>query len=137
MMLFDVACSTGRLQITDDHLLRVSSFGQTKWQVPCQTITQFAVQPSMLFSLKVTVSSTHGTYQASGVTKNNFQNLLTFFPGIPVLTLPQSAQIPHQPPPLPSGPNDPTEPMPALPQHASFPPLPPPGFSQPPQKLTP
>ncbi len=80
-MLLDVRCKAGKLQVTEDGLLRVQApFNKVLWQVPYDAITGFTTQPGSLGAVNVTIHSMQGLFQAEMVTKQNLEKLLALFP---------------------------------------------------------
>lgn len=81
-MYLDISCKTGKLQITDDGILRNQGLfgGSPHWQVPCQNVTGFTTQPGTMMSLDITINTTQGIFQVGMVTKQNFEKLQSLFP---------------------------------------------------------
>ncbi len=80
-MLLDIHCKTGKIQVTEEGMLRVQApFNKTVWQVPCSAITGFVTHPGSLGSLNVTIHSMQESYQAETVTHKNFAKLQALFP---------------------------------------------------------
>lgn len=86
-MLLDVPCKTGKLQVSEDGILRIAPhFGKSiAWQVPCNTVTKFTTQPSTLGCVVVLVH-TNGAppYMIETVMQKNFPKLHALFPHVPV-----------------------------------------------------
>lgn len=84
-MLLDILCKAGKLQVSEDGILRVQApFNKTVWQVPCNTVTKLTTQPSTLGALTVFVHTTSTTYQVETVGQRNFPKIQALFPHVPV-----------------------------------------------------
>jgi len=83
-MRLSLPCKQGKIQVSDDDMLRVRSFGNVFWESPAQDVILFVTQPGALGALNVTLSSRHGAFTAEMVTKANFEKLCTLFPQVPV-----------------------------------------------------
>lgn len=82
-MQLDIPCKTGKIQITDDGVLRIQApFKKTLWQVPCADVTGFTVQPSVIMMVTLTIHTTTGNYTAETVTKQNAEKLQALFPNL-------------------------------------------------------
>jgi hypothetical protein len=81
MMYLDIPCKAGKLQVTDEGVLRVlAPFNRIVWSIPCANVTRFTTQVGMLMSVNVTIYTAQGNYQAEMVTSQNFAKLQALFP---------------------------------------------------------
>lgn len=84
-MRLSIMCKTGKIQLTDDDILRVRGPLGTIWQVPAASVTGFTIQQGMMASA-VTIHSMQGNYRAETVANRNLAKLQAAFPHL------QSAQ---------------------------------------------
>lgn len=79
-MRLDIPCKTGKIQLTDDGVLRIQApFGKTVWQVPESSVTGFTVQAGIAASV-VTIHTTQGSYQAEMVANRYVARIQACFP---------------------------------------------------------
>jgi hypothetical protein len=86
-MLLDVTCKTGKLQVTEEGIMRiVPLFGKNVvWQIPCNTVVKFATQSTSLGIITLFVYATGvPTYQIETFAERHFPKLQVLFPHVPV-----------------------------------------------------
>lgn len=80
-MLLDIRCKTGKIQVTEQGLMKVvQPFGKVLWQANAVDVTGFAAQPGSLGALNVSIYTTNDVYYAELVSQANYEKLQACFP---------------------------------------------------------
>jgi len=82
-MLLNVPCKQGKLQVSEDGMLRVMApFNTCVWQVPCAEVTGFSSKAGAMMTVAIVIQTTHGAQYIEMVTQTNFKKLQALFPAL-------------------------------------------------------
>ncbi len=85
IMLVDIHCSQGQLQLGEDGTLCVMTlFKKLVWQLPAEQVRKFITQPGKLGMLTIHIQTAHETKTVETVAPQSFEKLKAAFPQVPV-----------------------------------------------------